>query len=441
MIFRFAPSPTGFLHLANARIALLNYVKSLQTNGKFILRLDDTDLERTKQEYIDQIFVDMKWFGIECSEVVRQSERYALYNEVMDDLKKQGVIYAAYETQQELVQMREKQVALKQAPRYKPIVGPESGRVPHWRFKLEDINVDWIDGIMGPMHFSGKQASDPVVLREDGTITYMLASLIDDYNMDVSHIVRGRDHISNTAVQLQMLHTLNKLKNTNKQMAFSHFPLISSLDGQVFSKRDGSFALKTFIEAGMDSIVVSRFLLNLGLAEPLLDKNLNELADLIDWNKYGRSDLKCDPEQIWHLNRKHISYMSSQDARKWLSPYNLSMINENNWHNVWEVIKYELDGVESAKVWQKVLNGEYDDGLVDKTIVKQVLDLIESMDVLSWEVIAAQILANNPGVKMPQLAKPIRLCLIGMEHGPKIGELCVLFGKTEVIKRLKNILY
>lgn len=389
MRLRFAPSPTGFIHLANARIALLNYVYCLKHHGEFILRIDDTDIERSKPEYVDQIMTDMQWLNINYKEMLKQSDRYDIYNQVIDTLKKADIVYAAYETQEELKSMREKQLALKQAPRYKPLISSEQAlkenRKPHWRFKLSNADISWEDEIMGKLSFSGRQSSDPIIMREDGSVPYILASIIDDYMMDISHIVRGRDHISNTAVQLQMLAVLNNIFGTNKQITFSHFPLISDLDGNVFSKREGSYALKNFQELGVDPFVIVRFLLQLGLNAPLPESINDTIASVdlhdmssatqtkltwevlsrhIDWSKYGKGDLKCDTKQIVQLNAKHIANFNALQAKNWLTEHkcDLKVLStlDLDWQTVWDVIKFEIKDIQDAKQWLTILHSILD---------------------------------------------------------------------------------
>lgn len=446
MILRFAPSPTGFLHLANARIALLNLIKSKQIKGKFILRLDDTDVERSKDEYVDQILNDMKWFGIEFAEIVKQSDRFDIYNAYVEKLKALNIIYPAYETEAELKELREKQIAMKQAPRYKQTV-LDTTRTPHWRFKLPEMPISWNDEIMGSIHFASLEASDPVVIREDGTYTYILASLIDDYEMNITHIVRGRDHLPNTAVQLQMLSVLNEMNNTSKTFQFSHFPLISSLSGQVFSKRDGAFALKTIMHQGLDMNVVARFLLNLGMSTALPDMPLSKMHEYVLWQLYGKSDIKCDPEQLISWNKVHISRLNAQEGlawiqnimqfgdqtKEWLDSVTNMISQTDLWEKRWSVLKFCISNANECYVWSKVLAGHYNKIEKDEYLetVKQIVE--QSQD---WEQICLELKQKYPNKNIKELLAPIRMCLIGMEHGPKMHELFMLFDKDEILTRL-----
>ncbi|MDH5490324.1 MAG: glutamate--tRNA ligase family protein, partial [Rhodospirillaceae bacterium] len=252
---RFAPSPTGFLHVGNARMAMVNWLFAQKTGGTFILRLDDTDVERSREEYASAIKQDMEWMGLNWDESFRQLERLDVYEDGFEKLKSQGRVYACYETAEELDYMRKRLRSRNLPPIYTPPDDKKlesfinEGRAPHWRFKLSPGDINFDDLVRGPVHFETKNLSDPVIRREDGSWLYMLPSAIDDIDMGITHVVRGEDHVANTALQAQMIEALGAVVPT-----FAHLPLLTDMGGGGLSKRTGALSLRDLRADGIESM-------------------------------------------------------------------------------------------------------------------------------------------------------------------------------------------
>lgn len=448
---RFAPSPTGFMHLANARVAILNYVRALQlqktTDVTFILRIDDTDIVRSKQVYSDQILADLKWFGIKYNEVYKQSERTAIYNEIIEKLKEHGFLYAAYETEDELKQMRESMLQSGNTPRYQQNDNSEPAEMSAennavsaenieqikqshkcWRFKIEKNTVVWNDEIMQQQSFTYQALYDPVVIRSDGTFTYMLASIIDDYLMDITHIMRGRDHLTNTAIQIHMLNALNKIFQTNKNISFAHFPLLYSIDGQKLSKRADSMNIKTLQESGMLNITIMRFLLNLGMPKSLQYESLSEIINAIDVCSYNRADILCDTNQLYTDNQKYIQMLTIDGARDYLNSMNMEYKALANLELYWDKIKGEIGNKQDLIKWLEIM---YDAKLYDVTdeeekILQHFRDHhAEKLD--NWEkileVLKTEYVTSGFIQTLKEGITAFRHALTGENHGPKMNVL------------------
>ena len=269
---RFAPSPTGYLHLGNARMATLNCFLAKKIDADFVLRIDDTDIGRVKQEYIDGVHEDLKWLGISWDKEFKQSDRLDIYNNFLDKLKAENLVYPCYETPEELEYKKKLQIAMKRPPIYdREILNitdeqkakyESEGRKPYYRLKISHTDIKWKDLIKGDIHFKGEHISDPVVLREDGSFLYLLTSVIDDIESDITHIIRGEDHVVNTAVQIQMFEYLKAPLPT-----FAHLPLITNNSGEGFSKRDGALSLRNLRSSGIHPMSINNYLFMLGLGE------------------------------------------------------------------------------------------------------------------------------------------------------------------------------
>ncbi len=308
---RFAPSPTGFMHIGNTRTALFNWLLSAKLGGRFMLRIDDTDAQRSKKEYEDAIRDALVWLGLEWSEEARQSARVERYNEVTEKLKADGRIYACYETPEELEFMRKRLLNKGLPPIYdrqalnltrEQIAKYEAeGRRPHYRFKLLDGDIVWHDLVRGECRYSEKNLSDPVVIREDGSFLYHLPSVIDDADFGITHIVRGEDHVTNTAAQIQMFEAVG-----GKIPAFAHLPLLTGKEGKL-SKRLGSLGVRELRADGVEPMAISSFLAKLGTSDPVEPfYSLKDLAATLDFAKIGRAQPKFDEEELKHFNSRLI---------------------------------------------------------------------------------------------------------------------------------------
>ncbi|MEJ1996137.1 MAG: glutamate--tRNA ligase, partial [Limibacillus sp.] len=301
MKLRFAPSPTGRLHVGNARVALINWLYARQNGGAFLLRMDDTDEERSTAEFAEAIERDLTWLGLAWDAFARQSERTERYDLAAQSLKASGRLYPCYETADELSLKRKAQLSAGRPPLYdraalnlseeKRRAYEAEGRRPHWRFKLEHAAIDWDDLVRGPQHFEGDKLSDPVLIREDGRPLYTLSSVVDDAELGVTHVLRGEDHVANTAVQVQLFEALGAEVPT-----FGHLPLLTDAEGKGLSKRLGSLSLEALRAEGLEPMTLNAYLAALGTsehAEPALD--LAELVARFDLSRYGRAAPKFDP--------------------------------------------------------------------------------------------------------------------------------------------------
>lgn len=310
-VTRFAPSPTGNLHIGNIRTAILNWLFARSTGGRFVLRIDDTDVERSEERYVESIRADLAWLGLTPDDEERQSERFTLYERRFDDLRAAGRIYPAYETQQELELKRKillgrglppvydrAALSLSDADRAKL---EAEGVRPHWRFKLDPGAIEWHDLIRGPQHFDAATMSDPVIRRADGSWLYMLPSVIDDIDMGVSHVVRGEDHVSNTALQLQMFVAMNAPLPT-----FAHAALLTGAEGKL-SKRLGSLGVEHFRGEGIEPQAITALLARIGTSDPV--EPFVDPAPLIaafDFSRFGRAPARFDEGELAQLNARIV---------------------------------------------------------------------------------------------------------------------------------------
>ncbi len=320
-IVRFAPSPTGLLHIGNARPALLNALFARREVGTFILRFDDTDLERSKRQFADAIEADLAWLGIPPDMVVRQSERFAIYDEVAERLRTSGRLYACYETPDELEFRRKRQLARGLPPIYDRAaldLSPDDrarlegqGRRPHWRFKLDHRTVTWTDLVRGECHVDCGSLSDPVLVREDGTYLYTLPSVADDIDLGITHVIRGEDHVTNTAVQIQIFEALG-----GAVPIFAHHNLLTTTSGEGLSKRLGHLSLQGLREAGFEPASVTSLAVLVGSSEAVRPvASIDELSRLVDFTHISRAPAKFDEHELDQLNARLVHDMSYDQVK------------------------------------------------------------------------------------------------------------------------------
>lgn len=307
---RFAPSPTGHIHVGNLRTALMNYLIARKAGGTFILRLDDTDRERSKQEYADGIQRDLEWLGLQWDRIERQSDRLDRYAEAAQGLRAAGRLYEVFETPTELDLKRKKQLNMGKPPVYdraglrlsaedKDRLRAE-GRAGYWRFLLDRERIEWRDGILGEISIDAASVSDPVLIRADGQVLYTFASSVDDAEMGVTHIVRGADHVTNTATQIQIIRALGAEPPT-----FAHHSLLTGAQGEELSKRLGTLSIRDLRENGVAPEALLSLMARLGSSQPVeLRMSLDELAEGFDLSQFGASPTKFDAEDLWPLTRE-----------------------------------------------------------------------------------------------------------------------------------------
>ncbi len=437
---RFAPSPTGMMHVGNARTALITWLFTRANNGHFLLRIDDTDQERSKKEYEDAIEEGLKWLGMDWDSKARQRERMDIYNEKIEELKSKGRLYPCYETPDELDLKRKSQLSRKLPPIYdrealnltqeQKSKYEAQGRKPHWRFKLEHAPIEWEDIIRGSVKFSGADMSDPVLIREDGSPLYHLCSVIDDMEYGITHVIRGEDHVSNTAAHIQMFEALGA-----KVPTFAHLPLLSDMEGGKLSKRLGSLSLKDLRDEGLDAMAVVSLMARLGSSDPIEPfTNMHDVIEKFDLGKFSRGTPKFDDKELYRLNAKILQIYSYNDVKNRLADMGLAEMDEE----FWNAIRSNIESLKNAKEWWQVAKGPVTPIIEDKDFALQAMELLPPTpwDENTWQEWTNAI-KEKTGRKGKQLFMPLRHALTGMEHGPEMQQLLLLIGEEKVKERLQ----
>ena len=435
---RFAPSPTGTLHVGNIRTALHNWLFARRHGGRFLLRIDDTDAERSEERFVEAIRADLAWLGLQPDGEERQSARFDRYEARFAELKAAGRVYPAYESAQELELKRKvllgrgmppvydrAALALGEAERAK--LEAEGAR-PHWRFKLDhDAAIEWDDLVRGPQRFDPRTMSDPVVRRADGSWLYLLPSVIDDIDMGVTQVVRGEDHVSNTATQLQMFAALGA-----SLPGFAHTALLTGAEGKL-SKRLGSLGIAHFREMGIEPQALIALLARLGTSDPV--EPFVDPAPLIagfDFARFGRAPARFDEEELAQLNARIVHQLDYAAVRARL-PRGMSEAG-------WEAIRPNLSTVAGAAEWWKVVEGPVTATIAeeDRDFLAQAAEIAATLDWTDpWAELTAA-LKTATGRKGRALFLPLRLALTGREHGPDMAALLPLIGKENAVGRLRR---
>ncbi|MBM3565495.1 MAG: glutamate--tRNA ligase [Alphaproteobacteria bacterium] len=437
---RFAPSPTGLLHVGNARVALVNWLLARSKNGRVVLRLDDTDKERSKPEYAAAIERDLGWLGLGWDEKESQSARMDSYAAALEELKKAGRVYACFETPDELEFKRKRALRAGRPPIYDraglSLSDAErgklmaEGRKPHWRFKMADGEIAWDDLVRGAQRFEAKNLSDPVVVREDGGFLYMLPSVVDDIAMKISHVVRGEDHVVNTAVQIQMFRALG-----GAVPVFAHLPLLVDATGANLSKRLGSLGLESLREAGIEPMAVNSLLAHLGTADAIEPAaSLDELLGAFDMSRFGRASPRFDPAELERLNARLIHAMPFDRARPRLAELGLGAADEA----FWLAVRPNLAKFADAKPWLDACFGDVPASLEsERTFLAEAARGLppEPWDENTWGGWTKAVGAAT-GRKGAALFRPLRMALTGREHGPEMKVLLPLIGRARALARL-----
>lgn len=442
---RFAPSPTGYLHIGNARTALLNWLFARRHGGRFILRLDDTDAGRSRPEYADAIVGDLRWLGIEPDVVARQSDRGAVHDAAADRLRALGRLYACYETAEELELKRKRLQARRLPPVYDRaaleltdadrIALEAEGRRPHWRFLLEDRDVSWDDLCRGPQHVPARSLSDPVLVREDGDYLYTLTSVADDIDLAVTHVIRGEDHVTNTAVQIEIFEALGAAPP-----AFAHHNLLTAAGGEGLSKRTGALSLRSLRAGGYEPMAVASLAVLIGSAETVRPvASLDELADLVDLARLSRAPATFDPAELDGLNHRLVTGLAYAAVAERLAASGIG-----GGEAFWLAVRPNLRKVADALDWWKRVEGP-----VAADVAPEDRDVLETAAKLlppepwtagffaSW---VADVKAAT-GRSGKALFQPLRLALTGLDHGPELKDWLPLIGRREAIRRLTGRAY
>ena len=428
---RFAPSPTGSLHVGNVRTALHNWLWARKHGGRFLLRIDDTDLERSKEEYVDAIRADLAWLGLDIDGEERQSARFALYEGEFEKLKAAGRVYACYETPEELDLRRKVLLGRGLPPVYerKPEGSPvPEGIAPHWRFRLDhESPIEWDDLVRGHQRFDPKLISDPVVRRADRSWLYLLPSVIDDIDLDITHIVRGEDHVSNSAVQLQMFAALGAAPPH-----FAHEALLIAAEGKL-SKRLGSTGVDALRDAGIEPFALLSLLARLGTSQPVDAKaSLDELAEGFDFSTFGRAPAHFDMHEVEQLNSKLLHHLDYTDVADRLP----DGIGEAEWL----ALRGNLAHLDEAADWLPILHGNIDTphvALDDKPLLSAAAKVAAALDWSAdpWQDLTSSLKAST-GRKGRALFHPLRTALTGRDSGPEMAPLIKLIGHDRALERL-----
>jgi glutamyl-tRNA synthetase len=439
VITRFAPSPTGHLHVGNIRAALHNWLWAQKMGGKCLLRIDDTDTVRSEERFVDGIRENLAWLGLDMSGEVRQSQRFALYEDKFEALRAAGRVYPCFESAQELDLRRKVLLGRGLPPVYDraalsltadEIAAKEAeGERPHWRFKLDhDAPITWTDLVRGDQHFDPKLLSDPVIRRADGTWLYMLPSVIDDIDMGVTHVLRGEDHVSNTATQLQMFAALGAALPQ-----FAHMALLTGSEGKL-SKRLGAVGVSDLREAGVEAITISALLARLGTSdpvEPVID--MAPLIERFDFAHFGRAPARFSDDELFGLNAK-IVHMLPYEAVADRLPAQIDA-------TVWPVVQPNVETIAQAADWLNVLGGEISLPELsdeDRAFLAEAADAASKIDFTAdpWKELTGALKASS-GRKGKALFLPLRQALTGMDHGPDMAALLPLIGRELAVERLR----
>ena len=434
---RFAPSPTGYMHIGNLRTALFNYLISRKSGGTFILRIDDTDPERSKQEYVDGIKQDLEWLGLHWDRVEHQSDRFDRYAEIADQLRDMGKFYECFETPVELDLKRKKQLNMSKPPVYDrsglALTEAErdelrSERAAHWRFMLDQNRIEWADGILGDLSIDAASVSDPVLIRGDGQVLYTLASICDDTDMGVTHVVRGSDHVTNTATQIQMIRAIG-----GTVPEFAHHSLLTGPKGEGLSKRLGSLALRDIRESGVQPMALLSHLARLGSSDPVeLCGSIDEIVAGFDLKKFGSAPTKFDKADLYPLTAK---YLQSLDLSAVLGKISAMGVPTDEAETFWNAVRGNILTLKDLDGWwgliQKGADPKIDDE--DQEFVSRAIALLPDrpFDNQTWSTWTQEVKVAT-GRKGKSLFMPLRKALTGMSHGPDMGTLLPLL---KVIKR------
>jgi glutamyl-tRNA synthetase len=436
-VTRFAPSPTGFLHVGNLRTALFNHLIARKTGGTFILRIDDTDPERSKDSYVDAIKEDLDWLGLSWDRVERQSARMDLYAQAADDLRAMGRFYEAFETPVELDLKRKKQLNMGRPPVYdraaldlseaeKAAARAERGDGV-WRFMLDQSRIEWTDGILGDISIDAASVSDPVLIRADGQVLYTLASIVDDTDMGVTHVVRGSDHVTNTATQIQMIQALGRTVPD-----FAHHSLLTGPQGEALSKRLGTLALRDLRENGVEPEALLSLMARLGSSQPVeLQMSLDEITDGFDLAQFGAAPTKFDAEDLYPLTARKLHGLDFSAVANEISALGVPADKaELFWKITRENIKTRRD---LAGWWSLFRDGaEPDIASEDKEFVAKAMTLLpdQPWGPKTWDDWTAAVKAATER-KGKGLFMPLRKAVTGQSRGPEMADVMQLI---EVIR-------
>ena len=432
-VVRFAPSPTGYLHLGNSRVAVVNWLFAQQAGGQFVLRIDDTDRERSQTVFDQAIQEDLSWLGLGWDAILRQSGRADRYEAAFARLREAGLAYACYETPEELAALRQRQRAQGLPPRYdrRALRQGETERrgKPYWRLLLPEGELAFDDLILGARRFAASALSDPVIVREDGSATYLFASAVDDSELGITHVIRGEDHVSNTSLQLAILAALD-----HPPPAFAHLPLIADAGGRQFSKRLGALSLRSLREQGVEPMAIVATLAALGTsnaAEP--GRSMSELVAGFSLAEYGKAAPKLMVDDLPRFSAAVLHHLSHSDVAPRLRALGLGGIDDE----FWAAIRGNLNRLDDAREWWEVCRRPLAPVVSEPDLLAAAADRLPN-DLAAGFPDWIEALKAATGRKGKALFHPLRLALTGREHGPELKHLLPLLGRERALERLRG---
>ncbi len=436
---RFAPSPTGKLHVGNVRTALVNWLFAKGQGGSFVLRIDDTDLARSTQEFEDGIETDLTWLGLVWDERYNQSKRFDRYEEAAARLKASGRLYPCYETADELDRRRKVQLSRGLPPIYdraalelteaEKAAYEAEGRRPHWRFKLEGKRVAWEDLARGHAEVDTASMSDPVLVREDGLFLYTLPSVVDDIDMDITHVIRGEDHVTNTGAQIEIFEALGA-----KVPGFAHMPLLVGADGAALSKRLGSLSISDMRDQGYEPIAITSHLGKIGTSDNLeIAASVEALGQAFAFSKMGRSPARYDTADLDRLNAQALHGLTYAEAQPRLAALGVDL-----GEGFWDVVRGNLHKFADVADMAKIVTGPVTPVIEDAAFAAAALEVLpEVIDANAWSAWTSAV-KEKTGAKGKGLFMPLRLILTGQAHGPDMAAMAPLIGREAIVRRLKG---
>ncbi len=448
---RFAPSPTGRIHIGNIRTAALNWLFARKNGGSFLLRLDDTDTVRSTEEFADAIRDDLKWLGLTWDEQARQQDRTVLYEDAADALKASGVLYPCFESEEELDRRRKRQLAMHKPPIYDRAALKLSddeiatrigrGEKPHWRFRLPNTSeerglapqptlVSWNDLIRGDQTVDLGSLSDPVLIREDGSFLYTFTSVIDDIAFGITHIVRGEDHVTNTGVQLAIFEAAGATPPE-----FGHHSLLVGADGQALSKRLGALSIQSFRDEGLEPMAVLCHAALVGTSDAIEPfKTRDELAAKLDFAKISTAPGRFDVADLKGLNSKLLHMLDYPDVAE-----RLRALGVEGREDFWAAVRGNLEIFADARLWWNVVAGTIEPIIEDSKITVAAASVLppEPWSEATWSEWTGAVKAKT-GAKGKVLFHPLRLALTGCEAGPELKFLLPMMGRDRVLARLEG---
>jgi len=444
MFCRFAPSPSGLIHVGNARSAILNWAYAKKNNGKFILRIDDTDSDKSKKEYENSIKENLKSLGLNWDKTFNQSSRNDIYKENIDFLKNAKRLYPCFETEEELALKKKSLLSSGKPPIYDrsalSLTSDEiskkinAGEQPHWRFKLEEKIISWFDLIKGNVSFDSQNLSDPILIRKDGSLLYHLPSVVDDISEKITDIIRGEDHITNTAYHIQIFEALNaKLPN------FAHHPFLTDESGKGFGKRIGSLSINTLLDEGFENITIFNYLLNIGSNKDIEPNyNIKKLINNFSLENISSSPPKFSKEILKSLNKDILQSYDEKDIFPKIDSLRQDLPNDQ----LWKFVKYNINYFYEINYWIKIIKSENNIAInkIDSEFIHTAINLLpnEPFDEDTW-VNWTNLIKQKLDLRGKDLYMPLRMALTGLDKGPELKYLLPLLNKQNILRKFGKI--